>query len=181
MPTSRLNKIEIPLPSGFKTPYDTTETANLFNGDLLVLPVTREDYNAPEPLEKETVRGINSATTIVTKQFYELEITIRDQRSIIALLLRDLQRIGNIETQGLTVEYLAKQERYMVILDYSRFDTLGDRAQGYTRRVGVMNAEDIKGSFRSRDLDNHNRGTLIRYTHTHNISGLNLIDFRASL
>ena len=177
----KLNKIIVPLPAGFKTPYEFPETANLFDGDNLVLHVPRGNYNAPQVIDKDIRLGINTAAEVVTNNFYVPTIDVPDQRSVIALLLRDLQKIGNIETQGITVNYSSKKERFMVILDYHRYDTVADYAQGYTLRVGVMNVEDRKGSFRSRTNLNYNRGTRINYTHTHDIVSGALVDFRAKL
>lgn len=181
------NQIRIPLPAGFKTPYEFYGTDGLFDGDVLVLTIPPDNYRADNPLEKETVEGINVGTTVITKRFYTLTATCPDQRGIVHLLLQELQKVGNLETQGITINYSDCDERFIALQDFHRFDSISEltlppnQNDGFSLRVGSLNVEDIKGSSRSQYGYNYNRGTRLNFTQTHIISNGSLVDYRSIL
>ena len=171
-----LNKLVIPTASGFKTPYLTPQTMDLFDGDDLVFVVDRSNYTASNPITKEVVTGFGCAVVDRKIDYYEFEALVTDDREYIKDILEALVAIGNLDTAGITFPYGTFDEKHIIVRDYHRFDTASDRAQGYTERVGVLNPEDIKGSFRAFSDDNHNKGLNFFFTHTHNIVGSSLVD-----
>lgn len=171
-----LNKIVFPLIPGFKTPFLTPETQDLFDGDDLVIVVDRENYNAPNNISKEVLIGLGTATVDRLIDYYELEAVCFDARETIKDVLFAIAAAGNLDSQGLAGSPSVDTEPLVIIHDYHRFDTSGDRAAGFTERVGVLNPEDIKGSFRAASGDNHNNGIRINFTHTNNLVGATLVD-----
>lgn len=176
----RLNRIIFPLPSGFKDSYPEADSQAFFDEDLLILPIERGDYNAPNNYEKTVIEGVKSAVVDIRSDYYEPEFTTKDSRGIIREILLDLEDRGNLSTQGvsLTSEDPATELTPLVLFDEHRFDTASDRARGYTIRVGVMTVDDLKGTFRSYSGDNHGQGTRVSFTHIYNIVGSKLIDAR---
>ncbi|ELS01172.1 hypothetical protein Xen7305DRAFT_00008740 [Xenococcus sp. PCC 7305] len=178
----KLNKIVFPLPTGLKAPFNILENGALFNGDTLVLPVNREDYNAPNPKSKEIKEGVTSAVADLRVDYYKPEFTSRDSRSIIKDVLEALEAVGNLDTAGITLSDQGSLDLPPVIMhDYHRYDGPSDRTRGYTIRVGVFSEiEDLKGSFRGFDgTTNYNGGTRVAFTHIFNIVGGSLVDARS--
>lgn len=177
----KLNKIVFPLPAGFKSAYENLGNAALFSGDTLVLPVTREDYNAPNPKTKEVREGVTTGVVDLKIDYYKPEFVSRDSRSIIKDILEGLEEVGNLDAIAATVPAATfPNVNPIAMYDYHRYDTLSDRIQGYTLRIGVMTIEDLKGSFRSSDgVENYNEGTRVVFTHMYKIVGGSLVDARS--
>jgi hypothetical protein len=174
-----LNKIVFPLPVGLKLPYDTPENQGLFDGDSLVLPVFREDYNAPSPRMVETIQTVgDTAIAEIKRDFYKPDITCVDNRShTIRFILQEIEKTGNMGS----VSSDPCEIPLVMMWDYHRHDLYIDQVQGYTVRVGHFNEiKERSGSIRiSHGTSNLNYGTgiSIQFTQTHKIVGGSLVSY----
>lgn len=183
-----VNKLIIRIPLGLKTPYDTDFNRGMFIADnplepkgydRLVVPVFPEDYNAPNPITKEVVQGYTRAFVEKNVRFYEFNATCKDGRPARAYALRDLLAVGgNLALYGVTEELPPCNEPLIAIEDYHRLDSPTDYDEGFTLRIGVLDIEDLKGSWRSRNSsDNYNKGIRLIFTHTHRLFDEQIVSY----
>jgi hypothetical protein len=170
------NKIVFPIQNSLRLIYDTPENQGLFSSDnKLHLIISREDYNAANPKQKEVIQGVAAPIVNRTTNYYQFEATCRDNREIIKDVLESIEKTGNLDTQGINLTYNPCDEPHVIVHDYHRFDAYNDRSVGYTVRVGVLLVEDLKGSIRGSNGQNYNKGIRVVFTHTHNLIGGNLV------
>ncbi len=179
-----INPLIFRLPPGIKDRYDLSVNQGIFDSDgisdRLVFPVLPEDYNAANPVNKEVLQGIVAPVATITRNYYQLEATNKDQRSVFRYVLRDLLLAGgNLSVYGSsTSTTVTCDEPLVAVEDYHELDEYEDEVQGYTLRVGVLNVESLKGSYREKGTNrNYNRGCRVIFTHTHKIVNNQLITY----
>ena len=186
-----INPLIFRLPPGIKDKYDLPVYQGIFDNDgisdRLVFPVLPEDYNAANPVNKEVLQGMTAPVATITRNYYQLEATNKDQRSVFRYVLRDLLLYGgNLSVYGSTTSTTVTCNEtdissswgfprslvlpLVAVEDYHELDEYEDELQGYTLRVGVLNVESLKGSYREKGANrNYNRGCRVIFTHTHKI------------
>lgn len=180
---AKINPIIFRLPTGLKDKYDIPEHQGIFDNDgisdLLVYQVLPEDYNAANPISKEIIKGAKSAVATITRNYYQFEATNKDQRAVPRYVLRDLLIAGgNLSLYGITTTITDCSEPLIAVEDYHELDQHEDELQGYTLRVGIMNVESLKGSYRAMGTNrNYNKGCRVIFNHTHKIINGNLVNY----
>lgn len=180
---AKINPIIFRLPTGLKDKYDIPEHQGIFDNDgtsdRLVYQVLPEDYNAANPISKEIIKGAKTAVATITRNYYQFEATSKDQRAVIRYVLRDLLIAGgNLSLYGISNTITACSEPLIVVEDHHELDQYEDELQGYTLRVGVMNVESLKGSYRATGINsNYNKGCRVIFNHTHKIVNNNLVNY----
>lgn len=171
------------MPEGIVDKYDIPENQGIFDNDglsdRLIYRSFPEDYNAANPVTKETIKGVCKAFVKVNRDYYQLEATSQDKRAAYRYILRDLLNAGgNLSLYNFDINLDGCHEPLIVMEDYHELDSYEDEQQGYTQRVGVLNVESLKGSFRKKGTNiNYNQGCKIVFTHTHQIVLTNLIPY----
>ena len=169
------NRLIFRLPSGLKDKYDLPVNQGIFDNDgtsdLLIFTVAPEDYNAANPITKEIIKGAVTPVATITRNHYQLEATNKDRRSVFRYVLRDLLLAGgNLSVYGINNTINECDEPLIALEDYHELDEYSDEENGYTLRVGILNVESLKGSYREKNSnDNYNRGCRVIFTHTHKI------------
>ncbi len=172
-----INPIVFRLPPNLKDKYDLPEYQGIFGSDnisdRLVLKVLPEDYNAANPINKETKLGFAVPYSIITRNLYQFEAVDQDRRGAVhRYVLRDmLKGGGNLSVYGFTANTTTDcDEPLVAVEDYHELDEYEDEQQGFTLRVGVLTVESLKGSYREKGTNrNYNQGCRVIFTHTHKI------------
>ena len=178
---AKINPIVFRLPTGIKDKYDIPEHQGIFDNDgtsdRLIFNVLPEDYNAANPITKEIIKGISAPVATITRNHYQFEATNKDQRAVIRYVLRDLLKEGgNLSLYGISNIIISCNEPLIAVEDYHELDEYEDELQGYTLRVGVMNVESLKGSYRAIGTNrNYNSGCRLIFNHTHKIINNQLV------
>ena len=172
---AKINPIIIRLPAGIKDKYDLPQYRGIFDNDgtsdRMTLKVLPEDYNAAHPVKLTTTLGYSAPYTEVERELYQLEATDRDRRSSVKkYVLQDLKLSGNLSVYGVSQQTIACNVPLIAIEDYHECDCFEDEIAGFTLRVGTLNVESLKGSYRNaKNNNNYNQGIRIIFTHTHKI------------
>ncbi len=170
-----INPIIFRLPAGIKDKYDIPQHQGIFDNDgisdRLFFQVLPEDYNAANPITKEIIKGAVAPVATITRNHYQFEATNKDQRTVFRYVLRDLLLAGgNLSVYGITNTTTDCNEPLIAVEDYHELDEYEDELQGFTLRIGIMNVESLKGSYREKGTNrNYNRGCRVIFTHTHKI------------
>ncbi len=171
-----INPIIFRLPAGIKDKYDIPEHQGIFDNDgtsdRLFFQVFPEDYNAANPITKEIIKGAVAPVATITRNYYQFEATNKDQRAVFRYVLRDLFLAGgNLSVYGITTNStISCHEPLIAVEDYHELDEYEDELQGFTLRIGIMNVESLKGSYRAKETNrNYNRGCRVIFSHTHKI------------
>ena len=152
----KVNKIVFPLTAELKQKYDAPFNQGLFDGDNLVLPVWKEDYNAANPVQVTVIKGFSAAVIDIQTEYYQFEATCRDSRATVGYILKELAQANKV----------CGQYKLVTCLDYHRLDNDSDRAAGYTVRQGVLQYEIVNGSIRSSNGNNYVGGHRIIFIQT---------------
>ena len=173
---AKINPIIIRLPANIKDKYDLPQYRGIFDNDgmsdRLILKVLPEDYNAAHPVKLTTALGYSAPYTEVERELYQLEATDRDRRSSVKrFALQDLIAAGgNLSVYGVKEQTISCNVPLIAIEDYHECDRPQDAVAGFTNRVGTLNVESLKGSYRNtKNNSNYNTGCRIIFTHTHQI------------
>ncbi len=171
-----INPLIIRLPSGIKDRYDVPFNQGIFDNDgtsdRLFLKVLPEDYNAAKPVNLEAKLGYAMPYTETEYNLYQLEAVDQDRRSAVKrYVLRDLIAAkGNLALYGVATGNNDCTPPLIALEDHHELDEYEDEQQGFTLRVGVLQVESLKGSYRETGTNyNYNRGCRIIFTHTHKI------------
>ena len=152
---ANLNKIVFILSTELRQKYDLVANTGLFNGDNLVLPVWREDYNAANSMQVKVIKGLTSPIVDVQKDYFQFEATVRDSRATVGYILKELMELSSA---------ICGTYQLITCWDYHRLDTETDRTNGYTVRQGVLQYEVSKGSIRGTNGSNYTGGHRIIFT-----------------
>ena len=179
-----INPIIFRLLPTIKDKYDESHHQGMFANDgisdRLILKVLPEDYNAANPINKEIKLGYSSSIASVTKSLYQFEAVDKDRRSAVSrYVLRDLLNAGgNLSLYGVTAETDSCGEPLVAVEDYHELDEYEDELRGYTLRIGILNVESLKGSYRKLSTNhNHNQGCRVVLTQTHKIESNQLVNY----
>ena len=132
----QFGKLVFPLDNSLVADWSRPETADLFEGDNLVLYLQPADYRPIFNTDAQVVRGYVSSVALAPLPNIELEgfeATIRDNRAAGFYVLRSLIALSTANP-----EYVEP----IVVRDYIMPDNL---AIGYTERRGVLQVEPAAG------------------------------------
>lgn len=179
-----INPIIFRLLPTIKDKYDESHHQGMFSNDgisdRLILKILPEDYNAANPINKEVKLGYSSSIASVAKNLYQFEAVDKDRRSaVFRYILRDLLNAGgNLSLYGVTTETSSCGEPLVAVEDYHELDEYEDEQLGFTLRVGVLNVESLKGSYRKSGTNhNYSQGCRVIFTQTHKIVNGSLIGY----
>lgn len=120
-------------------------------GYFLQFWIDPENYNAANPVVYDTKIGYSQSYTTVTKSLYKFEATDLDARSHLKYrVLKDLLEYPgtNLDFYGLSQSPQNCEPPLVVVEDYHVLDSQEDVWAGYTKRVGILQCDPLRGAYR---------------------------------